>query len=252
MSNLPKELYGLVGKRLGHSFSRDYFNDKFTSEGIDAEYVNFELDTIDELPAMLASNTTLQGFNVTIPYKQDVMRFLDEIDSEAELIGAVNVVRVSRDGGKLHLKGFNSDVVGFTNSIRPLITSLHKRALVLGTGGASRAIVRGLSLLGIDVQLVSRASREGVITYDELTPEVMSSHTVIVNTTPLGMYPNIDACPPIPYDLLTTEHLCYDLVYNPEVTKFMCESESRGAITKNGLEMLLLQAFESWVMWNSR
>lgn len=249
MARKEKDLYGLIGRKLGHSFSCGYFNRKFESECIDAEYLNFEIDTIEELPALLAAHPALKGLNVTIPYKQDIMRYLDEVDPEAAKIGAVNVVSIRRKDGHPYLKGFNSDVVGFVNSIKPLLRPLHLGALVLGTGGASKAVARGLESLGLHVRFVSRTPREGVLTYADLTPAVMTTHTVVVNTTPLGMYPDVDACPPIPYDLLTSDHLCYDLIYNPDNTKFMREAALRGAVTKNGLEMLLLQAFETWLMW---
>ncbi len=250
MSNNVKDLYGLIGRTLRHSASCDYFNRKFEAAHIDAAYVNFELASIDELPAVLDANSNLRGFNVTIPYKQEVMRYLDELDPAAKAIGAVNVVRVGNVGGRRHLKGFNSDVVGFVNSIKPLLRPSHTRALILGTGGASRAIAYGLRSLGIESTFVSRTARQGIITYNSLTPGIMATHTVIVNTTPAGMYPDVDSCPALPYELVTPDHLCYDLIYNPDTTKFMRECASRGAVVKNGLEMLLLQAFESWNMWH--
>ena len=250
MSNEKTELYGLVGRRLSHSFSRDFFNRKFESENIDAKYVNFELDNIGELPAIITANPKLKGFNVTIPYKKEVMRFLDDIDTRASRIGAVNVVRVERDGSQTRLIGYNSDVIGFSKSIAPLLNNSHRRALVLGTGGASQAVAEGLRGLGLEFTFVSRTPSAGELGYDELDRQVMSEHTLVVNTTPLGMYPNVDSCPPIPYDLLSPGHLCYDLTYNPENTKFIKECAARGAVTKNGLEMLFLQALESWEMWH--
>lgn len=250
MSNEKTELYGLVGRRLSHSFSRDFFNRKFESENIDAKYVNFELDTIDELPAIITANPNLKGFNVTIPYKKDVMRFLDDIDTRASRIGAVNVVRVERDGSRTRLIGYNSDIIGFSDSISPLLSYSHRRALILGTGGASQAVAEGLRGLGLEFTFVSRTPSAGELGYDALDKRTMSKHTVVVNTTPLGMYPDTDSCPPIPYDLISPGHLCYDLTYNPENTKFMKECAARGAVTKNGLEMLLLQALESWEMWH--
>lgn len=250
MSNEKTELYGLVGRRLSHSFSRDFFNRKFESENIDAKYVNFELDSVDELPAIIAANPNLKGFNVTIPYKRDVMRYLDDIDPRAAKIGAVNVVRIDRDGSHTRLIGYNSDVIGFSKSIAPLLNDSHRRALILGTGGASQAVAEGLRGLGLEFTFVSRTPSAGELGYDALDKRTMSKHTVVVNTTPLGMYPNVDSYPPIPYDLLSPGHLCYDLTYNPENTKFMKECAVRGAVTKNGLEMLLLQALESWEMWH--
>ncbi len=244
------ETYGLIGYPLGHSFSRGYFNDKFASEGLDAEYCNFELPTIEQLPLMIASTPTLRGFNVTIPYKQQVMRYLDEITPEAKAIGAVNVVRVVRKGKKTILKGFNSDVVGFVNSLRPLLENQHTRALILGTGGASKAVAYGLQQLGIDYTFVSRTAREGVITYEEVTPALLKDYKVIVNCSPVGMYPHVEECPPLPYEAMDSQTLLYDLIYNPEETLFLRRGREQGALTKNGLEMLLLQAFAGWEMWH--
>lgn len=242
-------LYGLIGFPLGHSFSQDYFNQKFEAEGIDARYVNFEIPEIEDFHHVIADNPSLAGLNVTIPYKQQVINLLDEMDPEAAEIGAVNVIKFIRRNGRLTLKGYNSDCIGFRDSIAPLLTDERNRALVLGTGGAASAVSYALRSLGVKVQPVSRSSRPGVLTYSELTEEIMSTHKIIVNTTPLGMYPHIDECPDIPYKMLTPEHLCYDLLYNPDITLFMKRSEEAGAETKNGLEMLLLQAFAAWNIW---
>ena len=252
MASSEKELYGLIGYPLGHSFSQGYFNNKFASEGIDAEYLNFEIPSITDLAEIIATHPALRGLNVTIPYKQAVIPYLDEIDPTARKIGAVNVIRVSRNAaGHVHLKGFNSDIIGFTDSISPLLSGKnHTHALVLGTGGASHAVMAGLSQLGISGTLVSRSPRPGVITYADLDDVIMASHTVIVNTTPLGMYPLVDACPDIPYRLVAKNHVCFDLLYNPDVTMFMQRCAEQGATVKNGLEMLLLQAFASWEMWH--
>ena len=252
MASSEKELYGLIGYPLGHSFSQGFFNKKFAGEGIDAEYINFEIPAITDLPEIIAAHPTLRGLNVTIPYKQAVLPYLDDIDPTAREIGAVNVIRITRDAtGHVRLKGFNSDIIGFTDSISPLLIGKDpKKALVLGTGGASHAVMAGLSRLGISGTLVSRSSRPGVITYADLNEDCMASHTVIVNTTPLGMYPHVDACPDIPYRLVTSEHVCFDLLYNPDVTMFMQRCAEQGATVKNGLEMLLLQAFASWEMWH--
>ena len=254
MKKVKEKLYGLIGYPLGHSFSQNYFNSKFEAEGINARYMNFELPDIGDLMEVLSEHPNLDGLNVTIPYKEQVMAYLDDIDPVAQRIGAVNVIQILRgkSGSDLRLVGFNSDIAGFTNSIRPFLRPYHKAALVLGTGGASKAICCGLEALGIKPQLVSRTPHEGIIGYSDLTPEVMESHKVIVNTTPLGMYPHVDECPDIPYDCLTPEHLCYDLLYNPDVTLFMKRAAEHGAVVKNGLEMLLLQAFESWEIWTAR
>ena len=245
------KLYGLIGYPLGHSFSRNFFNEKFNSENIDATYVNFEIPSIDYLPGVLAANPELVGFNVTIPYKEQVIRFLDNLDPVAAAIGAVNVVKVQREKGKVKLTGYNSDVLGFTRSIEPLLEYQHKKALILGTGGASKAIAYGLKELGLEIKFVSRNPKdENTLAYNQLTPEIMDAYKVIVNCTPVGMYPRADECPEIPYEYLTPQHLLYDLLYNPDTTLFMKKGADQGAIVKNGLEMLLLQAFGAWDFWN--
>lgn len=243
--------YGLIGHPLGHSFSRSFFNQKFETERIDAEYVNFDIADIKELKNVLRENPALCGLNVTLPYKTQVIPLLDELDKDAKLIGAVNVVKFMKGlFGKLKLKGYNSDIIGFKDSIKPLIKETHKKALILGTGGASKAVYHGLQQLSIEPLYVSRTKKEGCITYEEITPEIMAEYTVIVNATPLGMAPDVDMAPDIPYDLLSPAHLLYDLLYNPDETLFMRKGEKRGATVKNGLEMLLLQAFASWRIWN--
>ncbi len=242
--------YGLIGYPLGHSFSRNYFNEKFADEGIDAEYVNFEIPSIDDLPEVIDSNPNLKGFNVTIPYKEKVISFLDSVSPEARSIGAVNVVKVEHKGKNVVLKGYNSDVIGFTRSIEPMLNVWHKKALVLGTGGASKAINFGLKSLGLETVFVSRYERPGTIQYDKVTADVVKEYNVIVNCTPCGMYPHTDECPQLPYEAMDTHNLLYDLIYNPDETLFMKKGAAQGAVVKNGLEMLLLQAFASWEMWN--
>lgn len=238
--------YGIIGYPLGHSFSRAFFTEKFQREHIDAEYVNFEIPSADMLPGIVQTNSNLCGLNVTLPYKEAVIPMLDELSDEAKEIGAVNVIRV-RDG---RLKGFNSDIIGFMDSIRPLLKPWHQHALVLGTGGASRAIRVGLQRLGIEWTYVSRTPAPGRLTYADLTPEFMEHYQVIVNCSPVGMFPHVDACPDIPYQLLTHRHLLYDLVYNPQETLFLKRGAEHGAAVKNGLEMLHLQALASWRFWN--
>lgn len=243
--------FGLIGYPLGHSFSKNFFNEKFRSENICAEYVNFEISTIEDFNKVLKANPTLCGLNVTIPYKEQVIGYLDELDKDAAAIGAVNVIKIDRSKGKLKLIGYNSDVLGFTQSIEGLLEPHHKKALVLGTGGASKAINYGLKQLGLETLFVSRnRHNDNTITYSELTPEIMNDYKVIVNCTPVGMYPKADECPDIPYECLTPEHLLYDLLYNPDTTLFMKKGSDNGAIVKNGLEMLLLQAFGAWDIWN--
>ena len=239
--------YGIIGFPLGHSFSRGFFTEKFAREGIDAQYLNFEIPDVAMLKDVLRENPELRGLNVTLPHKQAVIPLLDELSDEAREIGAVNVIRV-RDG---RLKGFNSDIIGFTESIRPLLQPHHTKALILGTGGASRAIRVGLSRLGIEWIYVTRSPREGMFAYSDLTPEVMKEYSVIVNCSPVGMFPKVDQAPAIPYELLTPKHLLFDLVYNPEDTLFMKKGREQGSIVKNGLEMLHLQAVASWEFWNS-
>lgn len=243
--------YGLIGYPLGHSFSQRFFSDKFKQEGTDAIYSNYEISDIRDILNILKDNSNLIGLNVTIPYKESILTFLSELSEEAKEIGAVNVVKVLRNGTDFILKGYNSDVVGFVNSIEPLLNeSVHKKALVLGTGGASKAVVYGLNKLGIEAQLVSRSRREGMIVYEELTKEVVEEYRVVVNCTPLGTYPNVEGMADIPYQYLTPEHLLYDLVYNPVKTKFLQKGEEKGAQIKNGAEMLKLQALEAWRIWN--
>ena len=245
--------YGLIGYPLGHSFSISYFNQKFADENIDAEYVNFEIPSIDDLQEILDTNPDLLGLNVTIPYKEKVIPFLDSISPEAQAIGAVNVIRIKHEGRKVKLKGFNSDVIGFTQSIEPMLDKKwHQKALVLGTGGASKAITYGLKSLGIEPVYVSRYQRPGTIQYEQITPEVVKEYNVIVNCTPLGMYPHVEECPLLPYEAMDSHTILYDLIYNPDETLFIKKGRKQGADVKNGLEMLLLQAFASWEIWNGK
>lgn len=242
--------YGLIGYPLVHSFSISYFNEKFQNEGITAKYINFEIPSIENLPEVIDSNPDLKGLNVTIPYKEKVISYLDSMSPEARAIGAVNVIRITHKGKDTILKGFNSDVIGFTKSIEPLVESYHKKALILGTGGASKAIDYGLKSLGLKTVFVSRYERPGTIQYSNITPEVIKEYNVIVNCTPVGMYPHVDECPNLPYEAMDNHTLLYDLIYNPDKTMFMRRGEEHGATVKNGLEMLLLQAFASWKFWN--
>ncbi|MBR6820093.1 MAG: shikimate dehydrogenase [Bacteroidaceae bacterium] len=242
------EQYGLIGYPLRHSFSRRFFNEEFFPEhGIEAEYLNFEIPEADGLLEVVRTHPLLRGLNCTIPHKQAIIPLLDEISPEAREIGAVNVIRI-RDG---RLKGFNSDIIGFMDSLRPLLRPHHRRALVLGSGGASKAVWAGLLRLGLEPMQVSRKAGDGVLSYEMLTPEVMADCTVVVNCSPVGMFPHVDECPAIPYELLSGRHLLYDLVYNPLDTLFMQRGRERGATVKNGLEMLRLQALASWKFWHS-
>ena len=249
------KMYGLIGYPLQHSFSSKFFNEKFQREGIDAEYLNFEIEHIFDLRRILVFNPHLKGLNVTIPYKEAVITFLDDISPEAREIGAVNVIKIERSFGNTYgykLTGYNTDYIGFKNSIQPFILpEQHRKALVLGTGGASKAVCKALETLGIDWTYVSRNAKVGTLTYDTLTPEIISEYKVIVNTTPLGTFPNVDDCPNIPYSSLTPQHLLYDLVYNPTETTFLKKGKQMGATIKNGAEMLELQALAAWEIWNN-
>ena len=244
--------YGIIGYPLAQSASPAFFNAKFAKEGIDARYIPFEIESTDKLPQILDEHPELQGFNVTIPHKIAVMQHLDGMSDGAKTINAVNVVKVTRGTeGKVHLWGYNSDVIGFTRSIQSLLKEHHKKALVLGTGGASKAIIYALEQLGIECLNVSRRASDKAIAYSDLTAEIMKSYTVIVNCTPLGMVGHgIDQCPDIPYSQIGSRHLMYDIVYNPENTLFLQKGAAQGAETKSGYEMWYLQALASWEIWN--
>lgn len=245
-------LYGLLGYPLEHSFSARYFTDKFTSEHIEAQYLNFEFDSVSEALSVLTQMNGLQGFNVTIPFKQQIIPFLDGISVEAREIGAVNVVKVVRDNkGNPRLYGFNSDVYGFLHSFQKFYRpDVHSNALILGTGGASKAVYYALSSMGIESQFVSRTNGQNHLTYDKLNATILSRYKILVNCTPLGMYPMIKGLPDIPYETLTPSHYLYDLVYNPELTAFLQQGLKYGATVKNGLDMLHLQAEKAWEIWN--
>lgn len=247
---MATKIFGLVGYPLGHSFSKKYFNEKFADENIDAEYKNFEIEDINEVTDIINHNDIF-GLNVTIPHKISVIPLLSQIDPIAEAIGSVNVIKIIHTDNGIITRGYNTDAIGFTTSIKPLIQPHHRHALVLGTGGASKAVVYALQqLLGIDVQSVSRNPAPGIITYADLDSKIMESHTVVVNATPLGMYPHVETHPDIPYRLLSPQHLCFDLTYNPSVTTFMRMSSEFGAKTCNGKGMLIGQALAAWDIWN--
>ena len=242
--------YGLIGFPLGHSFSKKYFSEKFETGKIDAIYNLYELADISQFTALKDDNT-LCGLNVTIPYKEKIIPFLDEVDATAARIGAVNVIKFIRSGNKLLLRGYNSDAVGFEASIKPLLKPHHTKALILGTGGASKAIEFVLTKLNIQTVFVSRNPTSGMISYAELDAETTKDYTVIINATPVGTFPHIDACPDIPYQFLSSEHLVFDVVYNPAKTLFLKKSEQRGATILNGEKMLELQAEAAWKIWNA-
>lgn len=244
-------LYGLIGFPLSHSFSKKYFTEKFEKEGItNAQYELFEIETINLLENVLKTNEgQLKGFNITIPHKETVIPYLDEVDDAAKRIGAINVVKVLSNG---KLKGYNSDYYGFLQSLKSMVGDLtSKKALILGTGGASKAVRAALEDIGVPYQYVSRKSSKLTLAYEEVTPDIITEHSIIINTTPLGMSPNIDKAPDLPYEAITSNHFLFDLVYNPLETKFMRLGAKRGAKVKNGLEMLELQAEKAWEIWNN-
>lgn len=246
------DLYGLLGYPLGHSFSASFFNEKFRREGIDAVYRNFELADIGDFMELIAEYPEIRGLNVTIPYKQQIIPYLTKLSDRAAEIGAVNTVRLiyGSDNNLTALEGYNTDAPAFARTLAPQLPLEPISALVLGFGGAARAVCVALQWLGIPYMVVSRHPSEGQLSYEELTPEVIAANRLIVNTTPLGMYPKVDDCPPIPYGLLTKNHICYDLIYNPEETLFMKKAAASGARTCNGLAMLHLQALLAWQIWN--
>ncbi len=247
-----KRIFGLLGRNISHSFSPGYFNDKFQKEGIDAEYRLFDLEQVERIQEIIQKEKNLEGFNVTIPYKQKIIELLDAVDDTAATIGAVNVVKIERSSSGLFLKGYNTDATGFRQSLEPLITGKKPlEALVLGTGGAYKAVHYTLEKLEIPFIKVSRSKKDDTVTYDELTKELIGRCKLIVNTTPLGMHPKTEAFPDIPYEYITAEHILYDLIYNPLKTKFLELGESRGATIKNGLEMLHKQAEAAWEIWNT-
>jgi len=244
--------YGLIGFPLTHSFSKRYFTEKFETEKIDSTYENFEIADIAKFPEIIKNNPEIIGLNVTIPYKEKVIPFLNELNDSAREIGAVNTVKITRTESGVFLKGFNTDTFGFETSLKPLLKEHHKKALILGTGGASKALKYVLTKLGIEFISASiEELKENEIRYEEIDEKMMSERLLIINATPLGTYPKTEAFPNIPYQFITEKHLLFDLVYNPEVTQFMAKGMQKGATVKNGYEMLLNQAIKSYEIWNS-
>ena len=241
---------GLIGKTLAHSFSKSYFENKFEEEKLaNHSYELFELNSIEEFPELLKNNPNLVGLNVTIPYKESVIPFLDELDETAKEIGAVNTIKISRKEGKTILKGYNTDAKGFGLSIKPFLKNTHERALILGTGGGSKAVDYTLKNLGIQTLFVSRNPQENEITYTDINDYVMKFHKLVINTTPLGMSPNEETFPDIPYSLLDESHTLIDLVYNPKQSQFLTKGKEEGTEILNGLSMLHHQANEAWKIW---
>ena len=249
MKEEESKTFGLLGKNISYSFSRGYFTEKFEKLKLNKyKYLNFDIQQIKDFPSIIGEEKNLRGINVTIPYKEEIIPFLDKLDETAKNIGAVNTIKFTKRG---NLKGYNSDVVGFENSIKPLLKSHHKKALILGTGGASKAIAFALNKNSIKFKFVSRnAEGKKEMSYDSLSEEILLKYTVIINCTPLGTFPKTEKCPDIPYQFITDAHLLYDLIYNPEVSTFLSKGKEKGAIIKNGFEMLQLQAEESWRIWN--
>ena len=245
--------FGLVGFPLSHSFSRQYFTEKFKRELItDCYYKNFPLREIGQLPALVYEHPDLRGLNITIPYKEQVMAYLDDLDEGARSVGAVNTVKIIRTAGQNILKGYNTDVYGFRTSLSPFLLPEHKAALILGTGGASKAVAHVLKDLEIEMIYVSRNPRtKDHIAYKDITYEIISFCQIIINTSPVGMYPNVHEKPDIPYQYVTSRHILFDLIYNPQETEFMKAGKARGAAIVNGKDMLYHQAEKAWEIWNS-
>ncbi|MEX6687929.1 shikimate dehydrogenase [Danxiaibacter flavus] len=243
---MPK--YGLIGYPLGHSFSQKYFTEKFLQEGIEnVSFENFSIPSIEDLDDVLLNNPDLKGLAVTIPYKKQVMDYLDETDAAVKQIGACNCITI-RNG---KLTGYNTDIIGFEQSFIRHLQPHHKQALILGTGGAALAIEYVLNKLSIPFQYVSRRQQDNTITYSSITESIIDNHKIIINCTPLGTYPEVNECPPLPYEFLTERHYLYDLVYNPPLTRFLKEGAERGAVIQNGYDMLVLQAEANWEIWNA-
>ena len=240
--------YGLIGFPLTSSFSKRFFTEKFEKENIDAVYDTYPLENIEGIENLI-KNVDLYGLNVTVPYKESVVKYLDELDDTAREIAAVNTVKFLRKNNSLLLKGYNTDVIGFENSLKNLPQAQHKKALILGTGGSSKAVAFVLKKMGIEFRFVSRSASNSNLCYEDLNEKIIKEHLFIINTTPLGMYP-ADAFPPIPYEHIGENHFLYDLIYNPEKTIFLSKGEARGASIKNGMEMLIGQALAAWEIWN--
>ena len=246
-----KVKFGIIGKNISYSFSKKYFTKKFIQLKLNHySYENFDIQSIDELPLILNKNTpSLKGINVTIPYKEEVFKYLDDIDEDAKTIGAVNTIKISNN---YKLKGYNTDVYGFEKSLKPLLNNHINKALILGTGGASKAIAFVLKKLEIEFKFVSRSPKNGqTISYSDVTNKIINNHHLIINCTPLGTFPEIENFPDIPYQYLTNKHLLYDLIYNPIETSFLSKGKEMGAVIKNGEQMLILQADKAWEIWNS-
>lgn len=245
---MSKKIFGLIGRNIEYSFSKKYFTDRFEKDNLlDYSYVNFDIQDINEFPEIIKNNPNIAGLNVTIPYKESILPFLDKISKKATQIGAVNVIKITKNN---KLKGYNSDYYGFKKSIQPLLLPHHKKALILGTGGAAKAVAFALVELDILYTFVSREATENTIDYDRLNATTFDNFQIVINCTPVGTSPNTKEFPLIPYQFFTEKHLAYDLIYNPEETQFLKKAKKKGALTKNGLQMLILQAEKAWKIWN--
>ncbi len=239
--------FGLIGKNIDYSFSRKYFSEKFRKENLKDQYVNFDIATIEEFPSILENNE-ITGLNVTIPYKEAIIPYLDKLDPHSNKIQAVNTIKFEKDGT---ITGYNTDYWGFLNALKPHLKPQHTNALILGTGGASKAIAYALELLDINYKFVSRKPENEQYSYSDLDKDILDSYTLIINCTPLGTHPKVEACPDLPFQFISKQHLVFDLIYNPSETRLMKLSSEKGALTLNGLEMLKLQAEKAWNIWNS-
>ena len=242
------KIFGLIGKNINYSFSAKYFSEKFENEKIEnSVYKNFDIPDITYFPQIIKKNKELKGLNVTIPYKEEIIPYLDKLSRKAEEIGAVNCIKITKKG---NLKGYNTDVFGFKKSLKPLLKPNHTKALILGTGGASKAVAYVLEKLGIEYKYVSRNPQKDEFSYPDISQAIMEEYTLIINTTPLGTFPNIEQCPEIGYEYFSDTHIAFDLIYNPSETKFLRLAKEKGATTKNGYDMLVFQAEKSWEIWN--
>lgn len=240
--------FGLIGKNIDYSFSKKYFTDKFSADLFtDFTYQNFDIQSIDEFPKIIEQHPDLKGLNVTVPYKEAIIPYLDTLSDKAFKIGAVNVIRFTKKG---NLKGYNSDWYGFKKALEPLLQPHHKKALILGTGGASKAVAYALGELDITYAFVSREAKENTIDYERINATTFDNYQIIINCTPVGTLPNIKEFPPIPYQFFTEKHIAFDLIYNPEETQFLKKAKKKGAVIKNGYEMLVFQAEKAWKIWN--
>lgn len=244
--------FALIGFPLGHSFSKKYFTEKFTILHLPLVYEAIATEKIDNILEWINKNPTLQGFNITIPHKINIIPFLNELSPEAQKVGAVNCVKIYRQGAHIILKGFNTDTFGFETTLKPLLNDYHTSALILGNGGAAKAVQYVLTKLDINYKIVSRHPKTTEITYEQLTKEFIEQHKIIINTSPLGTFPKVEECPNIPYQFLTTQHLLYDLIYNPTETLFLTKGKQQGASVINGYQMLVQQAERSWQIWNDK